>query len=104
MAVNAITTRRTDSALYERQALGQAAERSAWLPLRSPRQSLETAAVEADDHLVIHRDDWHRHSSGLSDQLIASRGVLGDVLGRERDTMDERNSFAAWHDCQVEDQ
>src|SRR6266436_1276149 len=56
-------------------------------------QSLETAAVEADDHLVIHRDDWHRHSSGLSDQLIASRGVLGDVLGRERDTMGRKKLF-----------
>jgi hypothetical protein len=48
---------------------------------------LQPPAVEADDNLVVYRDDRDGRPPGLRDQLLAGCRVVGDVLRRELDAM-----------------
>jgi hypothetical protein len=47
----------------------------------------QPASVEADDDLIVDRDDRDRHPACSRDQLVASLGVLRDVLCREGDAV-----------------
>src|SRR3989344_646403 len=48
-------------------------------------QLLESLLVEADDDVVIYRDDRHAHLSGLLYHFLALREVRGDIVLRVRD-------------------
>src|SRR5262249_59482892 len=50
-----------------------------------PKEPLEPAPVEADDHFVVDSDHRHGHTSRPRKQLVTRTGVLGDVFRRERD-------------------
>jgi hypothetical protein len=54
---------------------------------------LQPPSVEADDNLIVDRDDWDGHSPGSGDQLVASRRVIRDVLRRELDAVGRKELF-----------
>src|SRR5260370_883455 len=56
-------------------------------------QTLELAAVEADDDFVSDEDDGHRRPARSRQQLRTGGRVLGDVLRLERHTFLRKKLF-----------
>jgi hypothetical protein len=59
----------------------------------NPQEPLQTPAVEADDNVVVDRDDRDGHPPCSRDQLLASRRVIRDVLRRKVDAMGRKKLF-----------
>src|SRR5712691_10179158 len=58
-----------------------------------PQEALEPPPVEADDHLVVDRDDGYGHTAGLGDQFLPSRRVLRDVLCHKGNSLRRKKLF-----------
>jgi len=54
---------------------------------------LQPPTVEADDNLVVYRDDRDGHPPCPRDQLLAGRRIIRNVLGREVETMGRKKLF-----------
>jgi len=59
----------------------------------NPQEPLQPPAVEADDNLVVYRDDRDGHAPGSRDQLVARFRILLNVLGREVEAMGRKKLF-----------
>jgi hypothetical protein len=59
----------------------------------NPQKPLQPPPVEADDHLVVYGDDRDGHAASASEQLLTSRRILRDVLGREGDAVRRKEFF-----------
>jgi hypothetical protein len=54
---------------------------------------LQSSSIEADDDLVVYRDDRHGHSPRSRYQFFPRRCVVCDVLRRELDAMGRKELF-----------
>ena len=59
----------------------------------NPQQTLQPAAIETDDDLIVDGDDRNSHPSCAGDQLLASLRIVGDVLGCELDAVRRKKLF-----------